>query len=84
MGGMSWISPDYPYKIIQVKGTSGNAIGLLEYLCEAEPAVVTSANQWRIRKFVYDSTGFMTQVLWADGDRNFDNIQDNYASISYS
>lgn len=79
-----WIAADYPYKVIQVKGTSGNANGLLEYVCEAEPATVTSASTWRIRKLIYDASGFNTQVLWADGDRNFDNIQDNYATYTYS
>ena len=81
---VDWISPDYPYTIRQVKGTSGGANGKLEYLCEAEPASATSAVVWRIRKFVYDSAGFLTQVLWADGDRKFDNVQDNYATLSYS
>lgn len=79
-----WIAADYPYKVIQVKGTSGNADGLLEYICEAEPGVVTSAATWRIRKLVYDSTGFNTQVIWANGNRFFNNIQDNYATYSYS
>lgn len=75
-----WISPDYPYKVIQVP----NANGLLEYLCEAEPGVPTSASTWRIRKFIYDANNFNTQVLWADGDRKFDNLQTDYAAISYS
>ena len=79
-----WIAADYPYKVIQVKGTSGNANGMLEYICEAEPASLTSASVWRIRKLVYDSAGFNTQVLWASGDRKFDKIQDDYASYSYS
>lgn len=80
----SWISPDLPYKIIQIPGTSGNANTYLEYLCEAEPASLTSAAVWRIRKFIYDANGFNTQVLWASGDRKFDKIQENYASYSYS
>lgn len=79
-----WIAADYPYKVVQVKGVAGNATGLLEYVCEAEPGVATSAGTWRIRKLVYDSTGFNTQILWADGDRNFDNVQESYAGYSYS
>lgn len=80
----SWISPEYPFTVRLVKGTSGGANGKQEYVCEAEPGSATSAAVWRIRKMVYDSSGFQTQVLWADGDRNFNNIQDNYASLSYS
>ena len=78
------IGLDYPYKTIMVKGTSGNADGLLEYVCEADPGMPTSADKWRIRKLVYDSDGFNTQILWADGDRRFRKIQDNYASYTYS
>jgi YD repeat-containing protein len=80
----SWISPDLTFKVIQVKGTSGDANGLLEFLCEAEPATARATAQWRIRKFVYDSTGFMTKVLWADGDRKFDNSASNPSSLTYS
>jgi hypothetical protein len=79
-----WISSDYPMMIIQVKGTTGGATNKLEYLCEAEPGSSTSAACWRVRKFVYDSAGFNTQILFADGDRSFDNVQANYASLSYS
>ncbi len=79
-----FISPDYPNKAIMVKGTSGGANGLIEYVCEAEPGSSTAANVWRIKKMVYDSSGFLTQVLWADGDRTFTKIADNYASYSYS
>lgn len=80
---VDWISPDYPYKVIQVKGTSGNANGLLEYLCEAEPGTALATATWRIRKFVYDSAGFNTQVLWADSDRNFDNVATDPSTLTY-
>jgi hypothetical protein len=82
--GFNWIAPDLPYTVIQIKGTTGGATGQLEYLCEAEPKSATSAAVWRIRKFVYDSAGFNTQILWASGDRSFTKVADNYASYSYS
>ena len=81
---VDWISPDYPYKVIMVKGTTGGALNKQEYICEAEPATLTSTPTWRIRKMVYDATGFQTQVLWASGDRTFTKIADNYATYTYS
>ncbi len=74
---------DYPYKAIIVKGTSGGANGLIEYVCEADPGVALTTAAWRIRKLVYDSSGFNTQVLWADSDRNFDNVASDPASLTY-
>lgn len=79
----SWIDPQLAFKIIQVKGTSGNALDKLEYLCESEPGSNSANAVWRIRKFVYDSAGFNTQILWADSDRKFDNIADDAATLTY-
>ena len=79
-----WIAADYPYKAIFIKGTSGGAKNKIEYICEADPGVSTAAGLWRIRKFVYDSTGFHTQVLWANGERKFNKIQTSYSSYTYS
>lgn len=81
---MSWIAPDYPFKVILVYGTSGNALNKQEYICDAEPGTSTSAAQWRIRKIVYNASGQQTQILWASGDRKFDKTQTSYASYSYS
>ena len=80
-----WISSDYPYKVLQFKVTAGSdGAGQLEYVCEAEPASLSSAAVWRIRKLVYDTDGFNTQVLWADGDRKFDNSCTNPSLLDYS
>ena len=79
-----FIAPNYPWKVYQIKGTAGGALNRIEYICEAEPGVATSAAQWRLKKLVYDSAGFMTHILWASGDRKFDKVADNYASYTYS
>ena len=84
MSGMSWISPNYPFKVIMIKGVTGNATDKLEYVCEAEPGTATDTTGWRIKKLVYDSAGFQTQVLWASGDRKFDKTQESYAGYIYS
>lgn len=80
-----FIAPDYPYKVVMVKGTSGGALNKIEYVCEADPSVVIAATTgWRIRKLVYDDAGFQTQVLWANGTRKFDKKQTSYSSYTYS
>jgi len=71
---------DFQFKTIMHKNTDG----LLEYICEAHPGVATSATGWRIRKLVYDSSGFNTQVLWADGTDTFTKEADEYLSYTYS
>lgn len=49
----------------------------------AEPGTATSSATWRIRKI--DTTGDPdTIITFADGNRNFDNVWDNRASLSYS
>jgi len=55
----------------------------IEYVGLAEAGTQTSEAKWQIKKLVY-SGGNLVQVLFADGDTNFDNIWDNRASLSYS
>lgn len=50
----------------------------------AEPGTATSAASWRIRKVVTSGTPEDTTITFADGDRSFNNIWDNRASLSYS
>lgn len=45
----------------------------------AKPGTATSAAAWRI--LAEDTSG---NILYADGDDNFDNVWDNYSSLSYS
>ena len=59
------------------------AQGLPEYIGIASPGTATSAASWKIKKLIYTGTN-VTSVIWADGDLNFDNIWNNYASLSYS
>lgn len=46
-------------------------------------APATSAAVWAIKKFSYDASNNGTLTQWADGDKNEDNIFDNYASLTY-
>ena len=53
--------------------------GTYDYVCKAPPGTATSADDWQICRI--DSSD---NVEWADGDAEFDNIADNYASLDYS
>ena len=83
---MSGIVPslDYPYQVIQVKGTSGNAKSKVEYVCESDPGAKKSDSVWRIRKFIYDSNGFNTQIIFADNSKQFNKRQDQHATYTYT
>jgi hypothetical protein len=53
------------------------------YRGDALPGVATSAASWRVQRLTQQSDGDM-EILFADGDDNFDNIWDNRLSLSYS
>lgn len=57
------------------------ASATLAYIGEASPASSTSAAVWRIRKL--DTTSGV-QLLYADGNTQFDNVWDNRASLTYT
>lgn len=50
----------------------------------AEPGTATSAASWRVRRIVTSDTPEDTTITFADGNRSFDNVWDNRASLSYS
>ena len=52
------------------------------YIGEADPGSLTSNASWRIKRIV--ETGPDSEITWADGDSDFDNIWDNRLSLSYS
>jgi len=54
--------------------------GTYFYICKAGSGTATSAAEWQIKR-ITQATG---DVLWADGDSEYDNVQDNYATLSYS
>ena len=76
------------YRTKIVKGVSGNATGKAEYVGLALPDSTLSQAKWQIKKLVYDSTGFQTDVLFADGTADFDKVFDSgsseYANYTYS
>ena len=72
-----------PFVMVLVYGTSGNANGELEYFAEAHPGTETTDAKWRARKFIYDSNQNVINILWADGNSEFNNQADDLPSLSY-
>lgn len=56
------------------------------YIGDAVPGSLTSAAAWRIQRVEFTNPGVDDdiEVLWADGNNNFDNIWDNHLVLSYS
>lgn len=54
------------------------------YYGEAAPGTASSAAEWAIRKFTYDSNGVMTAMKWADSVRSFTKVWDNRATYAYA
>ncbi len=64
-------------KMFKVPGTNKT-----EYICEAVPGTPSTASKWRIKKLFY-SGNFVNNILWANGNAEFDKIADNRGSYSY-
>lgn len=54
----------------------------LFYGGKAAPGSATSAAVWQIQQITLVSDD--VEILWADGDGNFDNVWDDRLSLSYS
>jgi len=60
--------------------------GQVEFLGWANPGTADADAGWRIQKLIYGDGNNKppTQVLWAKGNANFDNIWDDRAGLEYS
>lgn len=56
-------------------------VGSVIYLGKASPASATSDSVWQIKK-IDQTTGIV--ITWADGNDLFDNVFDDYLTLSYS
>ena len=54
----------------------------VSYVGKAAPKSDTTAPVWQIQRLL--TTGSVLSVTFADGDRNFDNVWDDRASLTYS
>lgn len=57
-------------------------VGMVTYVGYASPGTLTSAAAWQVKK-IDNSTAGTTIVTFSDGNANFDNIFDNYLTLSY-
>ena len=85
MSKQAWETPTYsrnrPFRYRATK----NSDGRVEYEGWAETLnAATSDAVWQICKHTYDSTGFQTQVDWANGCGKFDKTWDNRATYTYT
>jgi hypothetical protein len=54
------------------------------YIGFAAPGTSTSSSGWKIMELIYDTSGNISQVLWANGTANFDKTWTSRAGYSYS
>jgi len=75
------------YQPIELKNTIAldyDANDNIIYKGEANAGSAKSAAAWKISKYSYDVDGNLTDIQWADGNLQEDNVWDNRASLSYS
>ena len=61
-----------------------DANGNLIFQGIAKISTAQTAPGWKIKKFTYDVNNNLTDVQYADGNDNFDNIWNNRATHTYS
>jgi len=59
-----------------------DVVGSYTYVGEALPGTATTEAKWRIKRI--EEIGEDFNILWADGDANFNNIWDDRTSFTYS
>ena len=55
---------------------------LVEYEGRAKPGTGAGSARWQIRKFIYTSS-LVTEITWADGNFEFDNVWNDRATIKF-
>jgi hypothetical protein len=64
------------YQIIVYENTTGT------YICKAPSFATANSALWQI-KFIDQTSSNFTRIRWADGNQYFDNIAQNYLSLTY-
>ena len=72
--------PTEPKKTQALDYSSGNLI----YQGKAVPGSSKASAVWRIAFFTYDVDDNLTDLQFADGNLNYDNIWNDRTSLSYS
>lgn len=71
-------------KSLAVKMSNYNANGDPKYIGLAIPGTATSASKWKLMKLTYDASLNLTDVQYADGNENFDNVWNIRGTYTYS
>lgn len=69
-----WIKDGVAFRYIDAGGGT-------EYVGEGLPGASTASAEWRIKRITTSGSSISSE--WADGNDAFDNIWDNYASLTY-
>lgn len=83
---------DFSDSLIEIKIQNGSysqrvdkASDTVTYIGWAAPGTATSAASWRVKRITESSLGSGDyEMVFADGDSDFDNVWDNRASLSYA
>ena len=67
-----------------IQALSYDASNNLEYIGLAVGGSAKSAAAWQIKNLLYDASNNLTDVLLANGSREFNQIWDDRAILSYS
>ncbi|KKU98311.1 MAG: hypothetical protein UY28_C0004G0049 [Candidatus Amesbacteria bacterium GW2011_GWB1_48_13] len=60
------------------------ASGDVLYWGLAQPGSLKNKPQWQILKYIYSQPKQTSDIQWADGDSEFNNVWDNRATLNYS
>lgn len=82
--GASTVQSEYVIDVEFTIALDYDSLGNLVYIGRAQPGTAKNDAGWQIMKLTYDGNGNLTDVQWADGDEQFDNVWDNRAVLVYS
>lgn len=75
----SLITQSYDETVYIVMGVSGP-----EYIAKSKPGTSLASPRWKISKMTYDANGNVTNIQWANGNTEYINTANDYASYTYS
>lgn len=82
--GTTTVQTEYVIDVEFTIALDYDALGNLVYVGRAQPGTGKGDAGWQIMKLTYDANGNLTDVQWADGDEQFDNVWNDRAGLSYS
>jgi hypothetical protein len=87
---LSWVAMQQPvlesalYSQIITYDASNNPVYVGKAVAGKDDTAGKAEACWQIMKITSDASGNPTDIMWADGDTDYDNVWDNRATYSYS